>query len=1269
MAAKLYDASGTEALALVRDPNITNEVKLERLQTLKNAVKHNQIPEASIQPIFHICALCLTQQFAILSSAGFTLLSNVLKRLHLQEPHFIIPQAPRLLPLVLERFGDPKERNRDLARQVLTDIWRVCPLEVENAVRDSGLASKGVYMKQTSMIWISRVHQEHHLNFKAFVPKLMDALEDADGMVRDTAKVTVVDLFRTAPDHAQADLKKQLISRQVRKTIAGYILAQLELPTEPQPSRNTDRPISSHSVIHHPEPHNGTSATLESSRKVGPSQEELPPPKPVEQGIAQTVHTQKELEGIIREMQPCFEGKESEHNWLSREKTIIKLGNITRGNAPQDFPTAYIAGVKTLLDGILKTVDSLRTTVSSNGCQLVQEITRTAGPGIDSMVDILLQRLIKLCGGTKKISAANGDATVNVILANVSYHLRILQYILSACQDKNIQPRRYATGWVRTILDKYGSHKHHLEHGGGADILQKCVVRGLEDSDKDVRESMRRTYWKYASIWPEKAESIMASLSPNYKKLLENHIANPNPSMERNLSSSGSQKVPFSRSTTAFATTKPSLKEVMAAQKAAVAKQRQLPARPGSALSTFSPEKVPAPAVSGGLNSKPVRPMKTARRMEVPRPATADPYSIRRKPGEMPSATPGIGSARPRSKLPSPLTSPSRFPMKNTKAGTPVAPRLAQSSSRPGTEHSSPAKPEEDLTLVIPSLRPTSKGSVTSNASVSTLSNDPLRVYEDPALARDRLPSPVQPFKNHTQVLHELTPSDPGHPNLPSSGRPHSLSETKQSGAQFETTQESFLKTLRSGIPSIAAGKLDIYGFRRIQLVLKSRFDFGTSETSFETFLSALLTFIDSPLKAKAPPQEIKKSLDLRSQALNTLRDVQAYYPADAAPHAGPALCRLLHARKHYPENHHITMIFSQTTDELLRSCPPESTISAILSQLDSPPAPDKSTLISVKSVQTLLALSLQAEIHLNSSTISLIGKFIVEAIQSDNPDVRKAVTATAPAFHGHAKDDMWALMEDAPEKARNLIAWSVAKSGTIGRKCLLGHPINDRGSVQTLSSTKIPPSSGDESGPPSPKRDINEDLLTSRQVRLRRALSPSITLTPPANLPSDVMLPIDVKFQFTFSSVGPQYTYMHSVNFAAAELLSQSPNGALPPAVAWSKLWDFLEAIQLPGVVHGWSRTTHFFATNPPYAVSVRDAEEWHCLSGRIADFIEEDVCPPYGPRLVAFQLHLRCGRIQEELAPPYPVWDHVEWPLVEMMRIRQKYWLKCICAGFLPG
>lgn len=308
--------------------------------------------------------------------------------------------------------------------------------------------------------------------------------------------------FRHANDRAKSDLTKQLQQRNVRKTIAVYVLSQLGLPvpSEIQPATST------HSQDSEPRATNEVSGGSVKRNSLPPAATVSVAEQEAEQLDPAYMDTARDLEETFREMQPHFEGKESEQNWSRREKSIIKLRKITKGNAPQEFTTTYLVGIKGLLDGILKTVNSLRTTVSTNGCHLVQDIARVAGPGLDNMVEILLQSLIKVCAHTKKISAANGNITVNAILANVTFHARLVQHIWMACQDKNVQPRNFATQWLKTIINQHSHQKSVLEHAGGLELIEKCIKTGLADRDKKVRDTMRPTYWAFARLWPEKAE-------------------------------------------------------------------------------------------------------------------------------------------------------------------------------------------------------------------------------------------------------------------------------------------------------------------------------------------------------------------------------------------------------------------------------------------------------------------------------------------------------------------------------------------------------------------------------------------------------------------------------------------------------------------------------------------------------------------------------------------------------------------------------------------
>lgn len=219
------------------------------------------------------------------------------------------------------------------------------------------------------------------------------------------------------------------------------------------------------------------------------------------------VNSQRELDDIFRDMAPHFDGKETEQNWMKREQSIGTLRKLNAGNSPSDFPDAFLAGIRTMLDGIIKATNSLRTSLSKEGCALIQDIAITWGPAMDPMVELLMQTLLKLSAGTKKISSHLANTTVDTLISRVSYTTRLMQHIWGACQDKNVQPRSYVTGWLKTLLKKEARHKNHVEHTGGLDLMEKCIRKGLGDPNPGVREKMRSTYWAFWAVWPARADA------------------------------------------------------------------------------------------------------------------------------------------------------------------------------------------------------------------------------------------------------------------------------------------------------------------------------------------------------------------------------------------------------------------------------------------------------------------------------------------------------------------------------------------------------------------------------------------------------------------------------------------------------------------------------------------------------------------------------------------------------------------------------------------
>lgn len=474
---------------------------------------------------------------------------------------------------------------------------------------------------------------------------------------------------------------------------------------------------------------------------------ELPPPAEVVVMDPIHIYTQRELDDIFRDMAPCYEGKESEANWLARDKNCTKLRRILKGNAPHEFHGVFVAGVKSLLDGILKVANSLRTTMSTNGCLLVQELAKTLGSAIDPWSEILLQCFVKMCAATKNIAAQNGNVTVDTIFQNVSYSSRLLQHVLFASQDKNVQPRTFSATWIKTLIRR---HTSHIEHSGGMETLDGIIKKGVTDANPKVREAYRSAYWTFALVWPQRAAKMLDTFDKRERTALEKDPNNPNGSLTSSQTSSSS----FSKSV-GPGSSRSALKEKIAEQRRAkLAAAKNMPERPNSAAATYTTPAKPQPSKpigartasnlsasssgparppsamsgestksalknstgTGSLMSGTVRRPTRPPRPELNRPATADPYAVRR-PGKTPNMTPEKTPAatttkklsapksttRPRAQTHnSPNVSPAR---PKSRIGQPIAhgktPRV---SSRHGSPAVSPAK-DEELTMVKPWVR------------------------------------------------------------------------------------------------------------------------------------------------------------------------------------------------------------------------------------------------------------------------------------------------------------------------------------------------------------------------------------------------------------------------------------------------------------------------------------------------------------------------------------------------------------------------------------
>ncbi|PVG01051.1 hypothetical protein CPB86DRAFT_700010 [Serendipita vermifera] len=439
---------------------------------------------------------------------------------------------------VIDRLGEARERARECAREALVSAGSVSfkhsppvthsakpappgkspesPLAVfERCLREIGFGSKVV-----------RVREQVCMKF--------DTLEDGDGGVRDCARVSVVEMFTatTVTDSARADLKKEMTKKGVRKGIMDGVLNQLftsnsqAAPAPAQTPAQTSSPPTVSSTLSRQTTastfvSNGSLArttTLASSTASEFQDTNSDDIAPV------YIASARDLEHEFAEMAPPFEGRESEHNWQPRDRAIVRVRGMLKGDVHVRFHDAFLEGLKSgFMANSLKTLTSLRTTVSTNTCALYVELVTALKHGYDPFVELTLTPLFRMGSLTKKIVANQTQATAKEILIHGHCSPRIvLPMLWLGIQDKNVSLRQYSLGHIKTILETNAvKMKTAIETSGGLDLIEKSLKKALTDQNVGLKDSARAVFWLFDEIWRDRAEVIMNTLDANNRKQLE----------------------------------------------------------------------------------------------------------------------------------------------------------------------------------------------------------------------------------------------------------------------------------------------------------------------------------------------------------------------------------------------------------------------------------------------------------------------------------------------------------------------------------------------------------------------------------------------------------------------------------------------------------------------------------------------------------------------------------------------------------------------------
>ncbi|KAJ7179334.1 clasp N terminal-domain-containing protein [Mycena filopes] len=488
---------------------------------------------------------------------------------------------------LIERLGD-KERAQIKAREALVILGGLAfrsggsssstmstksrdtkgpetPLMMfERYLREIGFASKVWKVREQSILTLVHVRRAHQqFPIRAYLPQLVGALEDTDAHVRDCARQSVIELF-TGPgvsDAARADLKKEMTKKNVRKTIVDGVLSKIlgiggsmsgSNPQSREGSENGDTTIKPKEYVppslaltgRRPTAASSTgalsrTASVQSNVSRPPSRAApldspsgaATPPAAAESTDIRPVYvaSSRDLETEFAAMHKPFEGKESEHNWAARERAIVRVRGMLKGEVHLRYTESFLGSMKEFIQLSLKTLASLRTTVATNTCTLYTEMAVALGPALDPFCDTLFTNLLRMAGFTKKLTHQQSQASLSALIEHTSTPPRILLPLLwQTLQEKTVQARAYVVAHLKQYLEVHGQRsKHAIETSGGVEIMEKSLKKALADANPAVRDTARICFWVFEGIWQDHGVTLLGGLDSVARKQLEKVCPNP----------------------------------------------------------------------------------------------------------------------------------------------------------------------------------------------------------------------------------------------------------------------------------------------------------------------------------------------------------------------------------------------------------------------------------------------------------------------------------------------------------------------------------------------------------------------------------------------------------------------------------------------------------------------------------------------------------------------------------------------------------------------
>lgn len=563
MAATIISAE--DLFHTIASPNSNNDTKIQLIMDLKAHVKKDFVDMKEVPRYLEALSIAVDIPESNILSISFSLLCHLVKRVSMQDKSgsVLSSQGFLILPIIINRLGDSKSSTLNSAKKALEAYWLSAPEEVEKSLIEIAFKHRNSRIVSESLKWLHYIISNVNPNFKLgkMLPHLIKLLNfaptrnsDSTCVLDDTIKLLAFYYEQKNNKIYRYDLNHELEIHSIPQTIRDKILpGKANLNFEEDRNRSisnnygkitTSTNTNNSKITGNKDSSNPPSISLESqistkdidvsdnnlvnnsissNTELNPELEKIMTPLNyfIDQSIsAISIANVDNLHAVFSEIHVPYYGKETEFNWLARERYIIKMRSIIRGNSPIDFKSDLINCFRDVSELICKALSSLRTTLCQHGCNLIKELAIILKDGFDILIESYLPTLIQLCSATKNLTSTSAHAVICAIFINTSFNSRLLQRILATAGKKAVSPRSYSGVWLQILILKYYEDSAFVT-GSAMDTSKKIIMKILGDANPTVRQVAKDTYWCFWSKFSSEAESILPQLESNVVKALE----------------------------------------------------------------------------------------------------------------------------------------------------------------------------------------------------------------------------------------------------------------------------------------------------------------------------------------------------------------------------------------------------------------------------------------------------------------------------------------------------------------------------------------------------------------------------------------------------------------------------------------------------------------------------------------------------------------------------------------------------------------------------